>query len=146
MEVPIFQGFYYVNQQRQLRAQIAQALAQLDVQVATVSTQVVTNYYAYTSAAAALPSAQAAVEYSQRAFRGYLIQYKTGTASILDVLTALTNLSNARAQLIVIRTQWAEALANLAYSVGMLTDKSGTWQKAPPEALSQLQIQDDKNE
>ena len=43
--------------------------------------------------------AEAAVEYSQRAFRGFVVQYKTGTASILDVLTALTALSNARAQL-----------------------------------------------
>ena len=37
-----------MNQQRQLRAQIEEALANLDVQVATVSAQVVTNYYAFT--------------------------------------------------------------------------------------------------
>ena len=47
-----------MNQQRQLRAQIEEALANLDVQLATVSTQVVTNYYAFTSAEAALPSAK----------------------------------------------------------------------------------------
>lgn len=143
LEFPIFQGFYYMNQQRQLRAQVEEALANLDVQVAAVETEVVTNYYAFTSAEAALPSAEAAVEYSQRAFRGFVIQYKTGTASILDVLTALTALSNARSQLVLIRTQWAASLANLAFSVGVLEETSGEWKKDPPKQLYQLPIRDD---
>lgn len=140
---PIFQGYYYMNQQRQLRAQIEEALANLDVQLATIYTQVVTNYYAFTSAEAALPSALAAVLSSERAYRGFVIQYKTGTASILDVLTSLTTLSSARAQLVLIRTQWASALANLAYSVGVLKDTGGEWIKEPPKKLSQLPIRDD---
>lgn len=139
---PIFDGFYYMNQQRQLRAQIEEALANLDVQIATVFTQVVTNYYSYTSAEAALPSSQAAVESSQRAFRGFLIQYKTGTASILDVLNSLTTLSSARAQQVLTRTQWASSLANLAFSVGVLEDTSGNWMKTPPEQLYQLPIRE----
>jgi outer membrane protein TolC len=146
LDFPIFQGYYYMNQQRQLRAQVEEALANLDVQVAAISTQVVTNYYSFKSAEAALPSAQAAVEYSARAFRGYVIQYKTGTASILDMLNALTLLSNARSQLVVVRTQWAVSLANLAFSVGILEDNSGTWRKAPPKELSQLPIEDNKEE
>jgi outer membrane protein len=143
LDFPIFHGFYYMNQQRQLRAQIEEALANLDVQVATVSTQVVTNYYAFTSAEAALPSSRAAVEYSERAFRGYLIQYKTGASSILDVLNALTVLSNARSQEVLIRTQWAASLANLAFSVGVLEDTGGQWEKVPPEELYQLPLRDD---
>jgi outer membrane protein len=143
LSFPIFQGFFYMNQQRQLRAQIEEALANLDVQVAAVSTQVVTNYYAFKSAEAALPSSEAAVVYSQRAYRGFIIQYKTGTASILDVLTALTNLSNARSQQVLTRTQWAASLANLAFSVGVLEDTGGQWEKAPPGQLYQLPIRDD---
>jgi len=143
LSFPIFQGFYYMNQQRQLRAQIEEALANLDVQVAMVSTQVVTSYYSFTSAEAALPSAEAAVEYSKRAFRGYVLQYKTGSASILDVLNALTALSNARAQEVVTRTQWAASLANLAFAVGALDDTGGVWKKAPPKELYELPIRDD---
>lgn len=142
LNVPIFQGFYFMNQQRQLRAQVEAALANLDVQVAAVSTQIVTNYYLFTSAVAALPSSEAAVEYSQRAYKGLLGQYKAGTSSILDVLNALTSLSNARAQQIVIRTQWASSLANLAFSVGVLEDTSGHWQESPPKELYQLPIRD----
>ena len=96
-----------MNQQRQLRAQVEEALAALDVQLAAVYTQVAASYYSYKAAEAALPSSEAAVESSGRAYRGYVVQYKTGTASILDVLNSLTLLSNARSQQIVTRTQWA---------------------------------------
>lgn len=143
LNVPLFQGFFYMNQQRQLRAQIEEAMANVDVQVANVSTQVVTNYYLFTSAVAALPSSEAAVEYSRRAYRGMVGQYKTGTSSILDVLNALTSLSNARSQEVVIRTQWALSLANLGFSVGLLEDTSAHWQEAPPKELYQLPLRDD---
>jgi outer membrane protein TolC len=146
ISIPIFEGFYFMNQQRQLRAQIEEALANLDVQVATISTQVVTNYYALISAEAALASSRAAVEYSERAFRGFIVQYKTGTASILDVVTALTTLSNARSQEVLIRTQWAASLANLAFSIGILDDTGGYWtgSKKPPEYLYALPYSNDK--
>lgn len=143
MDFPIFQGFYFMNQQRQLKAQIEQAMAELDVQVAAVSSQVITNYYAFKSAEAALPSAHAAVVFSERAYRGFVVQYRTGTATITDMLTALTALSNARAQEVLIRTQWAASLANLAFSVGILDENSGEFKKNPTKKLSQIPIRDD---
>jgi outer membrane protein TolC len=140
---PIFQGFYYMNQQRQLRAEIEEALANLDVQVAAVEVEVATNYYSFLAAKAALPSSEAAVVASGRAFRGYRVQYRTGTASILDVLNALTALSTARAQQVVTRTQWASSLVSLAFSVGVLCEKNGAWKEAPPPDLYKLPIKDD---
>lgn len=121
-DFPVFQGFFYYNQQRQIRAQIQEALANLDVQVANVSTQVVTNYYAFTTAAANLPNSMALLQSSQRAYRGVVSQYKVGVSSFLDMLNALTTLSNARAQLVLTRTQWAASLANLAFSIGILEE------------------------
>jgi outer membrane protein TolC len=59
------------------------------------------------------------------------------------MLTALTALSNARAQQVLTRTQWASALANLAFSVGVLEENSGEFMQAPPEELSQIPIGDD---
>ncbi|MEI8124127.1 MAG: TolC family protein [Parachlamydiaceae bacterium] len=142
LNVPIFQGFYYKNQLKQMRNQVQEALANLDVQLSTVASEVVTNYYAFTSAVAALPSSIANLEFSERAFRGYLSQYKVGTASILDVLNALTTLSNARAQLIVTRTQWAASLANLAFSVGVLDETKGHWRETPPKELFNIPFKD----
>lgn len=143
LNMPIFQGFYFMNQQRQLRAQVEEAMANLDVQVAAISTQVITNYYLFKSAEAALPSSAAAVAFSARAYRGFVVQYRTGTASITDMLTALTTLSNARAQEVLTRTQWASSLANLAFSVGVLEEDSGEFKKEPPKELSQIPIRDD---
>lgn len=142
---PIFQGFFYFNQQRQIRAQIQEALANLDVQLSLVATQVVANYYSFTSAAAALPSSQANLEFSQRAFHGYLSQYRVGTASLLDVLNALTTMSTARAQVVITRTQWAASLANLAFSAGILNDESGKWMDAPPKNLFNLPFKDNSH-
>jgi outer membrane protein TolC len=143
MNMPIFQGFYFMNQQRQFRAQIEEAMANLDIQVAAVSVQVITNYYLFKSAEAALPATQAAVEFSTRAYRGFVVQYRTGTATITDMLTALTALTNARAQEILTRTQWASALANLAFSVGVLDENGGEFRKV--KFIDQYQIPSNDN-
>lgn len=140
---PVFSGFYYVNQQKQFRAQIAEAIANVDETVAQVVTEVVVNYYAFTTAEAALPSSEAVLEYSQRAYRGMLSQYRVGTVAIQDVVTSLTTLSNARAQEIATRSQWAASLANLAFSVGVLEDDGGIWMDKPPKKLYQLKYNDD---
>lgn len=131
LNFPIFQGYYFMNQQRQLRAQVKEAMANLDVQVAAVSMQVITSYYSFKTAEAALPSTESALEYAKRAYRGFVVQYKTGSASMLDILTALTTLSNARAQEVLTHTQWAASLANLAFSVGALDENGGVWKKDP---------------
>lgn len=142
MSMPIFEGFFFMNQQRQFRAQIEEAMANLDVQVSEISRQVLSNYYLFKAAEAALPSSAAAVAFSSRAYRGFVVQYRTGTATVTDMLNALTVLSNARAQEVINRTQWASALANLAFSVGVLSDNSGEFRNAPPQELSQIPIRD----
>jgi len=140
---PIFAGFFYVNQLKQIRAQIEEAVANLDVTVAQVESNVVTNYYAFKTAEAALPSSEAVLVFSQRAYRGMLTQYRVGTSSIQDVVTSLTTLSNARAQEAITKTQWAASLANLAFSVGILSSDSGTWKDNPPQELLQVQYKDE---
>jgi outer membrane protein TolC len=139
---PLFNGFYYVNQEKQFKAQIAQAIANVDVTVSQVVTNVVVNYYALKTAEAALPATEALVEFSERAYKGTLSKYKVGAGSILDALALLTTLSNARAQKIAARTQWASSLANLAFSVGVLAEDSGTWMSKPPKNLSKIQLKE----
>jgi outer membrane protein TolC len=142
---PVFQGYYYVNEQKQIQAQIQEALAIVDVTVSQVSSDVVVNYYAFKTSEAALPSSESLLQYSQRAYRGMLGQYKVGTSSIIDVLNALTTLSNARAQEALNKVQWASALANLAFSVGVLEETAGGWQESPPKRLYNIKYKDNKN-
>lgn len=144
LNVPLFQGYYYVNQERQGRALVQEAIANLDVELSVVATQVVTNYYALTTAIASIPAAEANLEFSQRAFKGYLAQYKSGTSNLIDVSNSLTILSNARAQKVITRTQWASSLANLAFSVGILEDNSAGWREGPPSCYSKIPFKDGK--
>jgi len=144
LNVPLFEGFFYINQQKQLRAQIQEALANLDVQVSLVSAQVATNFYAFQTAVAVLPSTEATLDFGQRAYNGFLSQYKVGTSSIIDVLNSLTTLSSARAQVVIARTNWASSLANLAFSVGMLGALDSKWVSGPPKDLYKLPITDDQ--
>lgn len=144
LNIPIFQGYFYTNQLKQLRAQIHEAMAQLNVTLSQIAVELVTNYYAFTTAVASLPASEAFLYFSERAYRSMLAQYKVGTASIIDVLNSLTTLSNARSQLAVTRTQWAASLANLAFSVGILADTSAHWGKAPSSSRL-LKIKDDNS-
>lgn len=143
VNMPIFQGFYFMNQQRQFRAQIEEAMADLDVKLAQVSMEVLTNYYLLKAAEAALPASTAAVAFSSRAYRGFVVQYRTGTATITDMLASLTALSNARAREVINRTQWASSLANLAFSVGVLTENSGEFRSEPLKEFSENPLRDD---
>lgn len=142
---PIFQGYYFVNTQKQIMAQIQEALADLDITVNQVSTGVVVNYYAFQTAEAGMPAAEALLEFSERAYRGMLSQYKVGTSSIIDVLNALTTLSNARAQKVINKVQWAASLANLSFAVGVLEETSGGWQDEPPQRLYNLRYTNKKS-
>jgi outer membrane protein TolC len=87
----------------------------------------VANYYALMTAIDAIPSSEVFLEASEKAYKGFIAQYRVGTASLLDVLNALTTLSDARAQVVLAKTTWAASLANLAFTVGMLDDMSPFW-------------------
>lgn len=141
---PIFQGYYYVNQQKIAQAEIERSLALLDATISQVETGVVTNYYAFITAEAGIPASAAALEYSQRAYRGFVAQYKVGASSIIDVLNSLTILSNARSQYVLTRVQWAASLANLAFSVGVLKDVELSWQEEPSKKLFQINNNDSR--
>lgn len=146
LNYPLFQGFFYVNRQRQIEEQIREALATVDVTTSQIISSVVASYYAFTTAEATLPSSRASLEYSARAYKGMLAQYKVGTSSILDVLNSLTTLSNARYQDILARFQWAYSLTNLAFSVGVLEDNSGGWIDDPPSKLYKgIKVSDENN-
>ncbi len=122
LNAPIFQGFYFVNQQKQIRAQIAQAAAALDLQVTQVALDILSSYYALKTAVEQIPTTIDFLDFSERAYLGVSAQYKVGTSTIIDVLNALTVLSNARAAIVTARTSWAASRANLAFAVGILND------------------------
>lgn len=120
LNVPIFQGFYYVNQTRSARANAAAAFAQWKSQEDAALLDVVTSYADFTTAAQQIKFADENFVFANKAYEAALANYKFGVNTILDVLSAEAALSNARAQKIQSRTFWIISLTNIAYATGTL--------------------------
>jgi len=120
LNVPIFNGFLYVNETRSAEATAAAALAAWKNQEETVMLDVVTSYYNFTTALETVKFSNEFYEYTKKAFDAALEAYKTGAGNILNVLTAQTQLSDARAQQIQARVQLLVSLADIAYATGQL--------------------------
>jgi len=120
LDVPIFSGFLYYNQERQAAALVDAAYANLQVTESNVLLNVVQSYYAFETAITTVKYSEEFLQYAQESFHATQLGYKMGINSITDLTTNQTTLANARAQLVQARTQWLTALANIAYSTGVL--------------------------
>lgn len=121
LNVPIFAGFFYVNNTRQAKEHAWASLASVEQLQSDISYQVVSSYYNLKIAIATVKNAEEYLIYAQESFNAASLNYNVGTGSILDLLTAQTALANARSQLIDAKTEWLTSLANLAYATGALT-------------------------
>lgn len=122
INVPIFSGFLYENQIRQARENIRAAKANFDNIENTALLDVVMAYYNFSSAKEAIKYSESYLKFAQEAYDVALGTYKTGTGSMLDLLSSLAVLSNARAQYIDSRTKWAISLFNIAFATGTLNE------------------------
>lgn len=120
LNVPLFNGFYFVNQTKAANANAAAAYAAWKAQEENVILDVVISYYTFTTAVETVKFSQEYFEYTDEAYRIAFEGYRSGVGNFLDVLAAQAALSNARAQKIIARTQWITALTNVAYATGSL--------------------------
>jgi len=118
LNVPIFSGFLYVNQERQAKALIESAYAQMQITESNVYLDVITAYYALKTAAETVKYSTEFLSFAQKAYDATLAGYQAGVNSITDLLNSQLTLANARAQYIVSRSQWVTSLANLSYATG----------------------------
>ena len=128
--MPLFTGFgdtYRIRAaQQQLQAQIAQR-DKLEQQVAL---DVWRAYQNFETTRDTLTSSADVLESAKEAQRVALGQYKTGTGSMLDLLTAQSNLANARMQRIQAQYNWYIAKATLAQTLGRLNPSNAV--STPP--------------
>lgn len=120
LNVPIFNGFLYVNNTRQAKENAWASLAVVEELQTQISYEVVNSYYNLKIAIDTVKNAEEYLKFAQESYNQASLHYQYGTGSILDLLTAQTALANARSQLIEAKTQWLTSLANLAYSTGSL--------------------------
>lgn len=120
LNIPIFNGFYYVNQTRSAEEQANAAYEQFKVLESNILLEVLTSYYALETSVKTIEYSEEYLSFAQKAFDAALESYEYGTQTILQLLTAQVALANARAQYVQARTQFVTALADLAYATGVM--------------------------
>ncbi len=121
----IFDGFQTLSSKRTAEAQAEATRSQLKAAELGASAEIWTRFQNYETAlrlqsfsASALKSATASWELSMES-------YKSGIKSILDVMSAGTQMAQARTQNIAARQDVFTALANLAHATGVI-EKGGS--------------------
>ncbi len=121
VELDFFDGFYYRNKTREAKADLKQARANFKVHQDKILGEVVTYYNNYKNAVEKIEYTQEYLEAAFDEFDVTLGNYKAGTGDIINVMQALTSLSNARTKFTLSVEDLFSSLTNLAYATGSLT-------------------------
>ena len=119
VRIPLFTGFRDTYARRQAEAQAAQAEAARDSLYRQTELDVWQAYYDLRTAASGIANTEAQVKSAEQTAQATLARYKAGFGSILDLITAQQDESNARVQRIQSYLGWFTALARLNFAVGM---------------------------
>ncbi|MEM7175080.1 MAG: TolC family protein [Chlamydiota bacterium] len=120
LKLPLFQGFYISNTIKEAQAQLEEAHAKLDQVKLAIIQEVATYRSAAVNALEALTYANKYLEAAEEEYRVNLQRYRFGTGTVVDLINALTSVSNARAQYANTENIWYNSIANLAYATGVL--------------------------
>lgn len=123
LSIPIFTGFNYTYSVRQAEARAEQAEASRDVLYRQTEMDVWQSYYDVQTAVGGVSTTEVQLRAAQQAAEATLARYQAGFGSLLDLITAQVEESNARVLRIQSYLDWFTAVARLNYSIGA-SDKS----------------------
>jgi outer membrane protein TolC len=118
LRIPIFTGFRDTYSARQAQFQAEAAEAGRDVLVKQAEVEVWQAYYDLTTVTSSISSAEAQVRSAEQTAQATLARYQSGFGTILDLITAQQEESNARVQRIQSYLDWFTTLARLQIAVG----------------------------
>jgi outer membrane protein TolC len=118
LRIPIFTGFRDTYTARQAQFQAEAAEANRDVLVRQAEVEVWQGYYDLTTVTSSISSAEAQVRSAEQTAQATLARYQSGFGTILDLITAQQEESNARVQRIQSYLDWFTTLARLQVAVG----------------------------
>lgn len=117
---PIFDGFFYRNQIKNAEANVDLAKAQLLQTELTVVQNVTTAHMGVKTSAENLSDSYEYLKAAELEFNIALANYKAGTGTILDVISAQSSLADARSKKAQAQQNWFTSLASIAYATGSL--------------------------
>ena len=118
LSIPIFTGFNQTYAERQAEARAAQAEASRDALSRQAELEVWQSYYDVQTAASGVSTTAVQLRAAQQTAEATLARYQAGFGSLLDLVTAQVDESNARVQRIQSYLDWFTAVARLNYSIG----------------------------
>jgi len=118
IRIPIFTGFRETYSARQAEAQAEAAEAGRDALLRQAEVEVWQGYYDLTTVNSSISSTEAQVRSAEQTAQATLARYQSGFGSILDLITAQQDESNARVQRIQSYLDWFTTLARLQVAVG----------------------------
>lgn len=118
LSVPLFTGFQRAYQVRQAEARAAQAEAARDALQREAELEVWQAYYDVQTAAGGVRTTAVQLRAAQQTAEATLARYQSGFGSLLDLLTAQVDESNARVQRIQSYLDWFTAVARLNFAIG----------------------------
>lgn len=117
--IPIFSGYYYRNNIRMAQANVEEAQAAMQQLELTVIKNITTTRYNVIIGYQAMKYAKEYLACAQEQYIVALAQYKAGTNTILNVVSAQSSLADARAKQANTLAQWYHDLVELTYAVGI---------------------------
>jgi outer membrane protein len=121
VSMPLFQGFFYRNAIKVAKANKRQAEEQVKQSELEMIKEITSYHYNVKVAFETLQFATKFLAAADEQYTVALSQYKQGTNTILNVVSAQSSLADARARQANAIQQWFTSLANLAYATGILS-------------------------
>lgn len=118
LRIPVFTGFRDTYTVRQAEAVAQQAEAARDRLYQQTELEVWQAYYDLQTAASAITTTGTQVKSAQQTAEATLARYRAGFGSLLDLITAQLDESNARVQQVQSYLDWYTAVSRLNFSVG----------------------------
>jgi outer membrane protein len=118
LRIPIFTGFNQTYSVRQAEARASQAEAARDALSRQTELDVWQSYYDVQTAAGGVSTTAVQLRAATQTAEATLARYRGGFGSLLDLITAQVDESNARVQRIQSYLDWFTAVARLNFSIG----------------------------
>jgi outer membrane protein TolC len=123
ISMPLFKGFWYRNSIKQARAGLELAESELRQTETDVIADVTTAHFNVGIAKQTLLTSAALLASAKEQYKVSKAQYRQGTTTILDLISAQAALFDARAVAAQALNQWFTSLATLSYSAGIISKK-----------------------
>ena len=120
LSFPLFRGYYFRNGVKEAVAQVDKSKALLENTELGLIKDVTTAKHSVITAKDTLQCSKEYLQAAQEQYDIAIANYKAGTNTILDVLSAQSSLADARAQNAHAQNTWYTSLSDLAYATGSL--------------------------